>query len=101
MRQFRGKRPENLLTGQVQGRTGFRIGKNDTVKADLDLGDADAVLRAHFEFARLDAARRVGDVGMLDADTGAEEFQATARTGRFNNRGLEVGLLAELFSDRR
>src|SRR3546814_9569605 len=42
----------------------------------------------------LDPTRRIGDVWVLHADAGAEQLETTARTGRLDDRRLELGILA-------
>eukprot|EP00657_Telonema_sp_P-1_P000114 TRINITY_DN101_c0_g1_i3.p2 TRINITY_DN101_c0_g1~~TRINITY_DN101_c0_g1_i3.p2 ORF type:complete len:169 (+),score=57.66 TRINITY_DN101_c0_g1_i3:106-612(+) len=97
-----GESQEDLLLGQVESRAAFRIADDDAVKAEFHFDDVgDTVLGAELDFGRFDPARSVGDVGMLDAHTGAEQLQAATGTGAFDDRRLEAAGLAERFSNGR
>ena len=87
---------------QLHRRAGLGLGDGQAVDADLDLDDVlDAVLLAVLELALLHAARGVGDVGMADADAGAEELHAAAGAGRLHDRRLAGARLAELLGNGR
>ncbi len=75
--------------------------EHDTVKADLHFGDlAHAIGLAALILRGVHAARGIGDVRLVKADTGTEQTEAAARTGRFDNRRGETRLGAEGFGDR-
>ena len=95
-RDLLGQGLEDLLLGQRDVRAGLVVGQDDAVEADLDLDHGDAVLAAGLELRGLDAARGIGDIGVLGADAGAEQLHAAAGAGALDHRGLEVGGLAEL-----
>ena len=91
---------KQLLLGEGKAGGVLRLGDGQAVKADLDLDDfGHAVLGAIFEFALLDAARSVGEVGGIFAHTGAEQLHAAAGAGRFDDRGLHAAGLAEGFGN--
>ena len=94
------EREEDLLAGDLDrlGLPGVR--EYDSVISDFDFDDlVHAVAGALLDLALLDAPRGVGDIGVLDADAGAEQLEAPAGAGGFDLRGLEVGGLAELLRD--
>ena len=67
-----------------------RGGEGDAVEADLDFGDVlDAVGGALRGFLGLHPARGVLDVGEALADAGAEQFEAGAGAGQFDDRRAE------------
>ena len=99
-RNLLGERQEDLGLGQLQVGTGLGVGEGQAVEADLQLDDfGDAVLGAILELALLDGARGVGNVGVVFADAGAEQLEAAAGAGQFDDRGLEAAGLAELLGD--
>jgi hypothetical protein len=92
-----GEGQEDLSQGELEGLGLLRVGDHDPVVADLDLGDVgDPVLRAAVDLGFLDSARGVGEVGMVDADTGAEELQPAAGAGALDDGCLEAGAPPEL-----
>ena len=101
-RHFLGQGKKEITRGEAQRLALLRVGHRDTVVADLQLDDLlDAVLGAPRDLALFDAPRRVGQVGMLHADAGAEELQTAARARGLHLGGLELGGLAELLGHHR
>ena len=102
IRDLLGKCQVHLLAGQREGGAPLVLGDRETVETDFDLDDVgDPVGPACLELVRVHAARRVDDIGMLHADTVAEELDATTSAGAFHLGRLERTLAAELFSNGR
>ena len=96
LRDVLGQRQEQVPATDLQRRRGLGVGEDDAVVPDLDLDDlGDAVFGAGLDLGLLDAAGSVRHVGVLDADAGAEQFEAAARPGALDHRGLEPRGLAE------
>ena len=93
VRQVLGERLEDLLAGEREVGAALGVGEHDAVKADLHLDRRDAGRLAGLELGVLDAARGIGDVRRVLADAFAEELDAAAGAGRFDDRGREAALL--------
>jgi len=94
------EREEDRLTADRDARAALRVGQNDPIKSDFDLGDIDTLTGAILGLRGLDPARRVGDVRVAFANASAEQFHPAAGTGAFNDRRLESCGLAELLGNR-
>ena len=94
-------REEELSQRQLERRALLRLRQGQAVEPDLDLDDVlGAVLLAVVELALLHGARCVGGIGMIFADSGAEQLHAAAGTGQLDDRRLHAGSLAELLGHR-
>ena len=97
-----GQRAINVTFGNPGKPACPRLGDNQAIKPDLQFDQpGDAMARTIGDFARLDAPRGVGNIGILLANPGAKQLDATAGAGRFDDRRiiLRPGAL-DLFGDR-
>jgi hypothetical protein len=88
-----------LFLRDVDVRAGIREGEDDAIETELHFRHGNIVFGAIRHFASRHPARGIGDVGVLDADAGAEEAEAAASAGRFNHGRLLVRHLAEVLGD--
>jgi len=99
---FRRQRLVEIDRGQLQLGPVIGFGKGDAVQPDLDFHQlAGTVRRAPPIFARLDPPAGVGNVGILPAQSLAEQVHASARAGRFDHRRRHTRIGGdELFGDQ-
>ena len=91
---------KNVLRRQREDRALGVAREHNAVVAELHFDDiGHAVLRAIGDFFRLHFARGVGNVDCLLADARAELFDTSASSAALDDRGFELALLAEGFSD--
>ena len=97
---FLGQRGEDVFTGQLDLAGLLGVGQDDSVITDLYFDDVlDTVRTTFLLLGLLDRAGGIGDIGMLDANTGAEQLQSAAGTGGLDFRGLELGGFTELLGN--
>ena len=102
IRDLLGKREVHLLASELEGGSLLALGDRQTVETDLDLDDVGhTVLAAGLVLACVHPSRRVDDVRMLDTNAVAEQLHATAGSGAFDLRRLELALTAELLGNGR